>query len=361
MSAISVHLGERTYSIEIGADSLGDLGPRMRGLALGRRAAVVTNPVVARHYRDPVVRSLEEAQFEPSVIEIPEGEEHKNLASLSFLYDRFLDARMERDSPVVALGGGVVGDLAGFAAATFLRGVPLVQVPTTLLAQVDSSVGGKTGVNHAAGKNLIGAFYQPHLVWIDVRTLQTLPERELKAGLAEVIKYGIISSPQLFELLENEIEGVLARHDDLLVRVVEMCCSIKAEVVAADEREAGLRSILNFGHTLGHAIESVTEYRRFLHGEAVAIGMVFAARLSAARGLCESALADRIVRLIERAGLPVSLSRDLVGQPLVAAVEMDKKVAGGKVKFVCVERLGQTRFELLTSEEILRHADHLAS
>jgi 3-dehydroquinate synthase len=296
---------------------------------------------------------LRKAGIEAVVIEVPDGEEHKNLAWLTFLFDRLLDAKLDRESVIIALGGGVIGDLAGFTAATFLRGVPLVQVPTTLLAQVDSSVGGKTAINHPAGKNLIGAFYQPRLVWADVRTLQTLPRRELRAGLAEVIKYGVSLSPSLFDLLEEHMESLLGLKEELLIDVVRQCCELKAKVVVEDERESGLRAVLNFGHTAGHAVEMLTEYRQFLHGEAVAMGMAFAARLCSARGFCPPEVSARLVRLIERAGLPVEIPRDLVGRPLALAMKTDKKAAGGKIKFVCLEELGKARFEMLTTEEIV--------
>jgi 3-dehydroquinate synthase len=290
------------------------------------------------------------------VIEIPAGEEHKNFAWLTFLYDRLLDARLERNSTVVALGGGVIGDLAGFAAATFLRGVPFVQVPTTLLAQVDSSVGGKTGVNHPQGKNLIGAFYQPRLVLADVGTLRSLPRREFLAGLAEVIKYGVILSPDLFDLLEAELPRVLDLDAAVLTEVVRVCCALKAMVVGEDERETGLRSILNFGHTMGHAVESLTEYKRFLHGEAVAIGMAFAAYLSNVRGHCSEESVTRIVQLLKQAGLPVEIPQELLGRHLALAIEADKKVSGGKIKFVCIGEIGRTVFDHLAAIEIAQIA-----
>jgi 3-dehydroquinate synthase len=356
METVMVGLGDRAYPICIGAGTLGGLGARLREVGPGRRTAVVTNPVVGSLYQESLLRSLRAARLETSVVEVPDGEEHKNLAWLTFLYDRFLDAHLDRESTVVALGGGVVGDLAGFSAATYLRGVPFVQVPTTLLAQVDSSVGGKTGVNLPAGKNLIGAFYQPRLVWADVRTLRTLPRRELRAGLAEVIKYGATLSAPLFELIESRIEDVLALDETLLIEIVRRCCEIKAAVVAEDEREAGLRSVLNFGHTLGHAVEMLTDYRTVLHGEAVAIGMAFAARLSSERGICTAEAATRVIRLLERAGLPVTFPEDLIGPNLVLAIETDKKAAGGKIKFVCLEDIGKFRFVHLGGEEIVRHA-----
>jgi 3-dehydroquinate synthase len=358
MEVVTVDLKERSYSICIGAGVLTGLGQRLQELSRNPRVAVVTNPVVAEHYREGLVRSLRGAGFEPSVIEIPAGEEHKNLAWVTFLYDRFIEARIDRQSTIIALGGGVIGDLAGFAAATFLRGVPFVQVPTTLLAQVDSSVGGKTGVNHPAGKNLIGAFYQPLLVWIDVHTLRTLPRRELAAGLAEVIKYAVILSPELFDLLERRLDAVQALDDELMIEIVRLCCTLKAMVVGEDEREADYRSILNFGHTVGHAIEMLTDYRELLHGEAVAIGMVSAARLSQTRGHCRAETVHRITQLIRRAGLPVSIPKDLTEKQLTLAIETDKKASGGKIKFVCIDDIGQTRFDYLTAEEISHRLRH---
>jgi 3-dehydroquinate synthase len=355
-ATVMVNLGERSYPINIGAGTLERLGPRLQELKLGRRIAVVTNPVVSRFYRDPLTRSLEAAGFETTVLQVPDGEEHKNMAWLAFLYDRLVDAKLDRQSAIVALGGGVIGDLTGFTAATFQRGVPFVQVPTTLLAQVDSSVGGKTAVNHPGGKNLIGSFHQPRLVWIDVATLKTLPRREVQAGMAEIIKHAAILGPQLFELLEQQIEAVMAIDEPLLIEVVRQNCAIKAAVVAEDEREGGYRAVLNFGHTLAHAIEMLTEYRGYLHGEAVAIGMAFAARLSHARGICSAEVRDRIVALLQRAGLPTEIPDELVGRHLVLAVEADKKMADGKVKFVCIEDIGRARFEYLTGDEVLRHA-----
>ncbi|MGH3642013.1 MAG: 3-dehydroquinate synthase [Mycobacterium sp.] len=355
-ATVMVNLGERSYPIAIGAGTLPRLGARLQELGLGRRAAVVTNPVVASYYRDPVAQSLSAAGFEPTFIEVPDGEEHKNLAWLAFLYDRLIDARLDRDCPLIALGGGVIGDLAGFTAATFQRGVPFIQVPTTLLAQVDSSVGGKTAVNHPGGKNLIGAFHQPRLVFIDVATLRTLPRRQVQAGMAEVIKHGAILGPALFDLLEAQLDQIMALDETLLIEVVRQNCAIKAAVVGEDERESGHRAVLNFGHTVGHAVEMLTDYRGYLHGEAIAIGMAFAARLSAARGVCPPAVADRLIALLQRAGLPVEIPEELIGRHLVLAVETDKKMSGGKVKFVCLEDIGRTRFVPLSGDEILAQA-----
>jgi 3-dehydroquinate synthase len=292
------------------------------------------------------------AGFAVSEIQIPEGEQHKNLAWLALLYDRLIESQIERSSPVVAVGGGVVGDLAGFAAATVLRGVPLVQVPTTLLAQVDAAIGGKTGINHAAGKNLIGAFHQPRLVAIDVDTLRTLARREYVGGLAEVVKYGAILDAELFERLEQNVEGLLRQDPALLADVVARCCRIKAAVVEADEKEGGYRAILNFGHTIGHAIETLTEYRRLLHGEAVGIGMVCAARLSRAVGTLSRADADRLERLLRALGVPTQVPADLRPQQIGLAIEADKKASGGKINFVCLESIGKTRFVALSAAQI---------
>ncbi len=352
IQTVQVELGNRSYPVVIGAGVLDEVGTRVAQLVSGRTAAVVTNPTVAALYLGRVRQSLHGAGFEAQSIEIPDGEEHKNATSLASIYDQLIAARVERGSPIVALGGGVIGDLSGFAAATFLRGVPFVQVPTTLLAQVDASIGGKTAINHPAGKNLIGAFYQPRLVLIDVDTLKTLPRRELLAGVAEVIKYGAILDAELFELLERRLDDLLSLDPDLTVQVVQRCCALKALVVQRDEQEADYRAILNFGHTVGHAIESLTAYQRYLHGEAVAIGMAFAARLSVARGYCSQEVMRRVVDLLKRAGLPVDVSPDLSGRDWAVAMGTDKKVAGRKVKFVCLNAVGSTRFEYLTVEEI---------
>lgn len=349
---VTVDLGDRSYPILVGAGVLGATGTRLRSLVRGDRCAVVTNPTVAALYREPLAASLAEAGFAPLWIEVPDGEVHKNLASLSAVYDQLVAARFERSAPLIALGGGVIGDLTGFAAATYLRGVPFVQVPTTLLAQVDSSVGGKTGVNHPGGKNLIGAFHQPRLVVADTTVLRSLPPRELRAGLAEVIKYGAILDADLFARLETDMDRLLALEEASLRQVVRRSCELKAAVVGADERETEYRAILNFGHTLGHAVESVTGYERFLHGEAVAIGMVFAARLSAARGWFRPEEAARIRALVESAGLPTEVPADLEALDLAAAMASDKKVAAARVRFVALDAIGRTRFEWFTSEEL---------
>jgi 3-dehydroquinate synthase len=353
---IVVGLGDRSYPIVLGHGVLAETGVWLKEVAPPGRCALVTNPTVGALYADTVIRSAAAAGFEPVRIDVPDGEEHKNLASLARIYDGLVDAALERNSPLLALGGGVVGDLAGFAAATYLRGIPYLQLPTTLLAQVDSSVGGKTGIDHPRGKNLIGAFYQPRAVLIDLATLRTLPRRQLLAGFAEVVKYGAILDAELFAFLEQELAQVLALDSAVLQHVVRRCCELKAQVVERDERESGERAVLNFGHTIGHALESVTGYTRFLHGEAVAIGMVAEARVSAALGLCRPEVVERLRALLERAGLPVELPADIDREKLAGAIELDKKVRGGKVKFVALEALGRTRFVLLTNREIVEHA-----
>ena len=355
MEVVNVELGDRTYPIYVGAGCLRELGSRLAETRCGKRVAVVTNSTIANLYVGPAVASLAAAGFDPAVIQIPDGEEHKNLAWLAFVYDRLIDAGVDRSGAVIALGGGVVGDLTGFAAATYLRGVPCVQVPTTLLAQIDASIGGKTGINHPAGKNLLGAFKQPRFVIADTDVLQTLPRREFVAGIAEVIKTGAILDEELFTLLEEQLPAILTQERDLLVRVVRACCQLKALVVSEDETEGGYRAILNFGHTVGHAIESLTDYTTFLHGEAVAIGMVAAAKVSYRRGLCDEDVVRRITRLLERSGLPTEIPADLRGEPLALAMRTDKKAASGTIKFVCLESIGKTTFERLTCEDIVRY------
>jgi 3-dehydroquinate synthase len=353
MQTLNVNLGERSYPIHVGSGIIERAGEFLVQRGLRGKVAVVTNPIVAPLYLDRIGEALERSGFAVVPIFMPDGEEHKNLQSLQTIYDRLIAERFERKSCVLALGGGVVGDLAGFAAATYLRGVPYVQVPTTLLAQVDSSVGGKTGVNHADGKNLIGAFYQPKLVLIDVAVLRSLPRRELVAGLAEVIKYGIIADAALFGLLEDKVEKLIELDGDLLARVISTSCAIKAKVVEADEREDDYRAVLNFGHTIGHALETVTGYTQFLHGEAVGVGMVKAAALSAQQGFCDQKSLDRVVNLIKKAGLPTEIPSNVSVQSLIQGMEVDKKAVGGKIKFVMCEGIGKARFHSLSPNEII--------
>jgi 3-dehydroquinate synthase len=295
------------------------------------------------------------------VISLPDGERAKTLKWASRLYDRLITARFERGSTLIALGGGVVGDLTGFVASTYLRGVTFVQIPTTLVAQVDASIGGKTGINHPKGKNLIGTFYQPKLVLIDVATLRTLPKRELVGGMAEVVKYGVITDPGLFDYVERHVDDVLACRLDVLEQIVLRSARIKADVVGRDEREAGVRRILNYGHTLGHAIEAATGYGRLHHGEAIAIGMHFAARLSVRLGCCSDAFVRRQEQLLKRLKLRTALTANTSVRSLLSAMALDKKIRDGRVHFVLPKRIGRVvvepvRFEII--KEVLKDFAH---
>ncbi|MDB6110739.1 MAG: 3-dehydroquinate synthase [Pedosphaera sp.] len=345
MRTVQVSLGDRSYEICIGPKLLDQLGSACARLQLGQRCAIISDANVAPLYAEAVGLSLTKSGFKPFLITVPAGETAKSLKSVQACYDQLAHRRLERKSFVVALGGGVVGDLAGFVAATYLRGIPFVQVPTTLLAHVDSSVGGKVGVNLKAGKNLVGAFYQPRLVMADLEVFRTLPGREYRAGLAEVIKYGIIYDAALFQRLERDMPKLLKRDPQTLAKVVARCCEIKAEVVGQDETECGLRAILNFGHTIGHALEAISGYGTYLHGEAISIGQVAAARLSAhLLGFSEGEV-RRITTLFRGAKLPTKVkldSRQLA--KLLAAMQLDKKVSAGEVKFVLARKIGQVEF-----------------
>jgi 3-dehydroquinate synthase len=345
MRVVKVPLGERSYSILIGPGLLSRLGSECAKLKLGQRCAVISDTNVAPRYASKAMASLKAAAFSPVLITVPAGERAKSLHRVQGCYDQLAAHRLERKSFVIALGGGVAGDLAGFVAATYLRGLPFVQVPTTLLAQVDSSVGGKVGVNLKAGKNLVGAFHQPKLVLCDLDTLRTLPPREFSAGLAEVIKYGIIRDATLFRQLENDLPKLRKRQPAVLADVIARCCEIKADVVSQDETESGLRAILNFGHTIGHAIENSVGYGKYLHGEAIAIGQVAAAELSRELAGLPADSVDRIRNLFRRADLPTALQLDRGRRAkLVTAMKLDKKVSAGQVRFVLAERIGKVRW-----------------
>ncbi len=352
---VPVTLGDRSYEIQIGAGLLARLGPECARRQLGKRCAIITDRHVGPRYGHRVKTALLRAGFEPVLLTVPAGETAKSLKTVQGCYDFLAGHRLERQSFIVALGGGVVGDLAGFVAATYLRGIRFIQVPTTLLAQVDSSVGGKVGVNLRAGKNLVGAFYQPKLVLCDLRVLQTLPGREFRAGLAEVIKYGIIYDAALFAKLERHLASILQREPKVLTEIVARCCEIKAKIVGQDETEAGVRAILNFGHTVGHALEAISHYGKFLHGEAISIGQVAAARLSARLTGLPGAEADRIERLFQRAGLPAALKlRTQQMDKLFQAMRLDKKVSAGEVKFVLARNLGSVEFGHAVPDQVLR-------
>ena len=341
MHVVKVSLGERSYDVEIGGN-LDDAGKRLTGLGFGQKMALVTNPPIKKLHGQRLINSLKTAGFLVMSIEVPDGEQHKNLDWVNAIYTALLTNGFDRTSALVAFGGGVIGDITGFAAATFMRGVPFVQVPTTLLAMVDSSVGGKTGVNHPMGKNMIGAFYQPRKVLMDLSVLKTLPREELLSGIAEVIKYGVIWDAQLFEYLDGNRQKILSLDSEALGHIIRRSCEIKAEVVSKDERESGLRAILNFGHTLGHAVETAENYT-MRHGYAVAIGMVTASRLAHRTGLCDASVPERVEGLIRSYGLPTSLAA-LARKPTVTEImdtlQLDKKAEGGKVKFVLPKKIG---------------------
>ncbi len=352
MRSLTVELGARSYPISIGPGLLARADLVCAQLS-AQRAAIVTNEVVAPLYLELLGAPLRAAGIDLTTVILPDGEQHKNTATLNQIYDALLRQRCDRSTALIALGGGVIGDLAGFAAATYQRGVPFIQVPTTLLAQVDSSVGGKTGINHPLGKNMVGAFWQPRLVLADTQTLATLPERELRAGLAEVIKYGLIRDADFFGWLEANLDKLLAGDAQALAFAIARSCANKAEVVAADETETGLRAMLNLGHTFGHAIEATTGYGTWLHGEAVAAGMTMAADLSARLGWLSAEHVTRIENLIRRAGLPVT-GPDLPADRYLEAMRLDKKVAGGRLRLILLEAIGAARIYADARESDIR-------
>ncbi len=353
MKTVKVGLGEKSYDILIGYP-LDKIGRTLSKYEKEVKTLIITNPTVAKYYLESVEKSLREAGFQVFVAQVSDGEAHKSLAEANRLYATCVEYRLERESIIVGLGGGVIGDLAGYVAATFMRGLPVVQVPTTLLAQVDSSVGGKVAVNLPEGKNLVGSFYQPLLVYIDLAVLKTLPVEEMHAGMAEVIKYGVILDKNFFEFLEEKIESLRELDSEVLEAVVAQCCKLKARVVEKDEREAGLRSILNFGHTLGHALEAVTDYEKYKHGEAVAIGMIGACRIAEEMGMLKKEARDRIEQLIGKACLPSSITVEVSVDSITRVLSLDKKVRAGKVRFVLPERIGKVAVRNDVPEHIVR-------
>ena len=342
MIDVPVNLGTRSYRIVIGVGALSAIGAELARLKVGRKVALVTDPAILALHGAVVTQSLTAASFDVTTVLLPEGERAKTLDVAASTWERFLDAGLNRSSTVVALGGGAVGDLAGFAAATYMRGVNLVQLPTTLLAQVDASSGGKTAIDHPRAKNLIGAFYQPRLVLADTAALLTLPERELRSGLAEVIKHGIVLDAAYFDEVERDSAALMKREPATLERIVAGSCRLKASVVERDEQEAELRHVLNYGHTIGHAIEAVTGYRRFAHGEAVSLGIAAEAGIAERLGLAEPATRARQLRLLEAVGLPV---RGVGEAPerVVEALARDKKAKDGRVPFVLAPEIGAFR------------------
>ena len=356
---IKVDLGSRSYTIHIGEGHgregiLAGLGKALLTIGLEKKVkiALVTNPTVFPLYGGAVLSSLKAAGFDVAVITVPDGEKYKNLKWMESIYGEMLESKLERGSCLVALGGGVIGDMTGFAASTYMRGIRFVQAPTTLLAQVDSSVGGKTGVNHPLGKNMVGTFWQPSMVWIDTATLKTLPPREFAAGMAEVIKYGVIKDKAFFKYLETRAKGIKGLDHACLRHIIGRSCAIKARIVALDEREAGLRALLNYGHTIGHALETITGYKKYLHGEAVAIGMCAEAAVAEKKGLLAPGVRDRIKNLIALYGLPTEMPAKIDAGRMVDAMLVDKKVKDGRIRMALPVAIGSAGMEAVTAEEV---------
>ena len=342
MQTITVGLGDRSYPLLIGENFSADMAAQVRQALPGcDRLVVVTNPAVGSLHAAHTISLLEAAGLRVDMVEIPEGETAKTTRVVDSIWDFLIDRACTRQSALAALGGGVVGDMTGFAAACYMRGIDFVQIPTTLLSMVDSSVGGKTGVNHPKAKNVIGAFWQPRLVCISTATLRTLPVEEFRSGFAEVIKHGVIRDSGYFEYLEENLDAIFSLDTRTLERVVAGSCQIKAEVVSKDERENGLRAILNFGHTVGHAVEALGDYGSIRHGEGVAVGMVAAAEIAQRMGLCDGRTVARIKALIERSELPTQLPSGLTAQSVLDRMQLDKKVRDGKVRFVLPTGIGE--------------------
>lgn len=355
MITLIVDLGERSYPIYIGENLLGDKS-LLSGHIPGKNVLVVSNETVAPLYLDSTLAMLTGKHVETCIL--PDGEEYKNLETLNTIYDVLLGKKLDRNTTIIALGGGVIGDMAGFAAASYQRGVHLIQIPTTLLAQVDSSVGGKTAVNHPLGKNMIGAFYQPRAVIADTTTLATLPDRELSAGIAEVIKYGLIRDLPFFSWLQANLNKLMERDADALAYAIESSCRNKAEVVAADEKESGQRALLNLGHTFGHAIEAGMGYGVWLHGEAVAAGMCMAARMSHQLGWISAQDLEQIISMIAQARLPVNAPTELSVERFIESMSVDKKVVDGVLRLVLLEDIGHAVITNDYSRELLVSAIH---
>ena len=338
MDVLSVNLGDRSYDIQI-CTNFDSLGTRLSTVSKSTQFMLVSNEVVAPLYLDKVINAGSNSNIQTCILR--DGEQHKDLSAVETIITALLKAKFDRSCTLIALGGGVVGDITGFAAASYQRGVDFVQIPTTLLAQVDSSVGGKTGVNHPLGKNMIGAFHQPKLVYANIETLKTLPPRELRAGIAEVIKYGLIAKPDFFIWLEENIEKLLACETEYIAEAIKVSCETKAEIVAQDEKESGIRAILNLGHTFGHAIETGLGYGEWLHGEAVACGMCLAAKMSYSSGLISQQDMTRTYQLIERAELPIALPTNLSAEEMLTHMQVDKKNRDGKIRLVLLSALGR--------------------
>jgi 3-dehydroquinate synthase len=358
MSRITVNLPQNSYDIAIASGNLAQLGIEMQQLNLGQKVLVVSNPEIFDYYGEICLDALAKAGFQVFTHLIPAGEPHKHLGSIQQIYDTALTYHLERSATFVALGGGVIGDMTGFAAATWLRGVNFVQVPTSLLAMVDASVGGKTGVNHPQGKNLIGAFYQPKLVLIDPNVLKTLPIREFRAGMAEVVKYGIIWDRDLFEQLlsASGLSSLETMTPQLLETIITRSCQAKADVVSQDETESGIRAILNYGHTIAHAVESLTNYAKLVHGEAVAIGMIAAGKIALEMELWTAQAAQRQSELITQIGLPTAIPAEVTTEAILKTIKNDKKVKAGKVRFILPTQIGKVIISDRVTPEIITQA-----
>ena len=340
MREVHLNLDQDSYSITIGQGILGNLGQRIVPKTKSDKVTVVADEFVSERYGDIVLKSLRDFEFDVQVIQVPSGEENKSLAWFSKIHDTLINHHMDRSSTLIALGGGVIGDLSGFVAATFMRGISWIQVPTTLLAQVDASVGGKTAINHPKGKNMMGAFHQPSLVLIDVDTLHSLAERDVGSGLVEIIKHGVIMDEPLFSLIEKNLTKILRLVPEIVIEIIAKSCANKAYVVENDEKERGLRSTLNYGHTFAHALEALTDYNTFRHGEAVAVGMNCAAQLSVNLGILDPSELNRQNTLLQNAGLPIQIPR-IQPENFLEAMYFDKKINHGKLKLILIERLGK--------------------
>lgn len=338
---LRVELGDNSYPLVVGTGLLNSVGELLMPHTKSNKVLIVSDAFVKTRYMPVVLKSLKDAGLDVSTIEVPIGEESKSLVQFSRIQDSLVEHQLDRGSMLIALGGGVIGDLAGFAAAVYMRGIPYVQIPTTVQAQVDASVGGKTAINHPKGKNLIGAFHQPKLVVIDVDTLKTLPQRDIRAGLIEVIKMGVIRDEPLFERVEENLEAILNLDDTTLIEIISQACVNKAEIVAKDEKESGLRMVLNYGHTFGHALEAMTHYNRYRHGEAVSIGMHCAAQLATNLRMFSETDFQRQRALLKRAKLPITFPTDLTPEALCDAMYLDKKTLGGKLRLILPTRIGE--------------------
>ncbi len=352
MKTVHVRLGERSYDINVGSNTLANLASVLSDLSLSKKGALITDSNVFPHFGKKILDHLTDNGFDLSLIEIPAGEPSKAIETATGIWKKMLELKLDRRSFLLTLGGGVVGDLGGFVASTYLRGIPFVQIPTTLLAQVDSSVGGKTGINLPEGKNLVGAFYQPRSVQIDLDVLKTLPEREFKAGIAEIIKYGIIWDHAFLNFLDKNMEALLNLETEPLTTAIAKSCEIKAMVVEMDEKELGMRAVLNYGHTFGHAYEAAEGYKDLRHGEAIAVGMVAAAKLSHKMGLCKIDEVNAIEQLIQKAGLLTQV-KGLSVENVRKHMNVDKKVQDGKLKFILLEKIGKVAQRTDVPEDLL--------